>query len=70
LRPDEFARAISIGRAPEGRRPHLRKVFDEVSPALLKNAVAEVAGPRGAEKLIPRVQRLAEEVGSEFRIAL
>jgi DNA-binding XRE family transcriptional regulator len=60
LTEDQLIRALLDGKIPAGRKPHMRTLFDEATPALLKGLVAEVSRwtkPGRVEKNLARISR-------------
>ena len=53
LSEEELIRTLLTGKVPANRRPHMRALLDEASPALLQGLLEEVSGwtkPGRAEK--------------------
>ena len=68
LTEEELIRALLTGRVPSGRRPHLRALIDESSPALLAGLVSEVAGWSKPGRVEKNLVKLAEQVGASRKI--
>jgi hypothetical protein len=64
LTEDELIRALLSGKAPSGKRPHLRALLDEGSGSLLRGLVAEAAGWSKPGKVEKNLATLAKELGS------
>jgi transcriptional regulator with XRE-family HTH domain len=64
LTEEELIRALLTGQVPSGRRPHLRVLIDESSPALLRGLVREVGRWSKPGRVQKNLQKLAEQVGA------
>ena len=67
LTPHELARALATGKVPEGRRPHMRVVFDEVPPAVFDGMVRQVGAWCPAGKLQGNIAAIAGQINSSRR---
>jgi HTH-type transcriptional regulator / antitoxin HipB len=68
LTEDELIRALLTGRVPSGRRPHLRTLFDETSPALLRGLLREVPRWSKPGRVEKNLVQLARQVGASKEI--
>lgn len=64
LTEEELIRALLTGQVPSGRRPHLRALIDETSPALLAGLVSEVGRWSKPGRVEKNLVKLAEQVGA------
>ncbi len=64
LTEDELIRALLTGRVPSGRRPHLRALIDETSPALLIGLVREVSRWSKPGRVEKNLMKLAKQLGA------
>jgi transcriptional regulator with XRE-family HTH domain len=68
LSDDELIRVLLTGKVPANRRPHMRALFDEASPAMLRGLLEEVSRwtkPGRAEK---NLAVLAKSLGTSVKI--
>jgi transcriptional regulator with XRE-family HTH domain len=65
LAEDELIQSLLSGKAPLGRRPHLRTLLDEGSDSLLRGLVDEVGGWTKPGRVEKNLARLARELGSK-----
>ena len=68
LTEEELIRALLTGQVPSGRRPHLRTLIDETSPALLRGLLSEVGRWSKPGRVEKNLLKLAEQVGASRRI--
>jgi transcriptional regulator with XRE-family HTH domain len=64
LTEDELIHALLTGQAPPGRRPHLRTLFDETSPVLLRGLVEELSRWSKPTRIEKNLLKLAQQVGA------
>jgi transcriptional regulator with XRE-family HTH domain len=68
LTEDELIRALLDGKIPAGRKPHLRTLFDEATPSLLKGLVTEASRWTKPGRVEKNLVRIARDIGSTGRI--
>ena len=64
----ELIRALLSGKIPTGRRPHLRALFEEASPNLMRGLVSEVSRWSKPGKIEKSLSAIANEVGATEQI--
>lgn len=64
LTEDELLWALLTGKAPAGRRPHLRSLLDEAPPSLLTGVVSEVIPWTKPGRIEKNLSKLARETGA------
>jgi transcriptional regulator with XRE-family HTH domain len=69
LTADELIHALLTGKAPAGKRPHLRTLLDEAAPELLRGLVGEAGKWTKPGKLEKNLEKIAHDVGATRRIA-
>lgn len=70
LLDDELIRILLTGKVPANRRPHMRALLDEASPALLQGLLEEVSRwtkPGRAEKNIAAIVKALGTPGKTIR---
>ena len=65
---EELIRALTTGKVPTNREPHLRALFDEAPPSLLRGLFAEAVRWTKPGKLDTNLRRLIQQVGATRRI--
>lgn len=63
LTEDDLVQALLTGKVPPGKKPHLRTLLDEATPALLKGLVSEA----GQWTKPGRVERNLAKIGRQVR---
>jgi len=63
LTENELIRALLSGKVPAGKRPHLRTLLDEASPALRKGLIEDVARWSTPGKVERNLAAMREELG-------
>jgi transcriptional regulator with XRE-family HTH domain len=64
LRENELIRALLTGKVPRGKGVHLRALFDEAPPPLLKGLATEAVRWSSPGKLQRNLEKLIEAVGA------
>jgi len=64
----ELIRALLSGKIPSGRRPHFRKLFEEVGSNLMRGLVSEVSRWSKPGKVEKSIAAIANIVGATERI--
>ncbi len=64
LTEQELLRAMLTGKVPAGRRPHLRMLFEEARPQIMKGLVSQLGQWTSSAKLQKNVARIADALGS------
>lgn len=68
LTEDELVQALLSARIPQGKRPHLRVLLDEATPALLKGLVKEVGRWTRPGRVEKNLAKIARDAASSRRI--
>ena len=68
LTDEELIRALTTGKVPSNREPHLRALFDEAPPSLLRGLLVEAARWTKPGKLETNLRRLNQQVAATRRI--
>lgn len=63
LTENELIRALLSGKVPAGKRPHLRTLLDEASPALRKGLIEDVARWSTPGKVEKNLAEMRKELG-------
>jgi hypothetical protein len=69
LTEDELVQALLTGKIPPRKRPHLRTLLDEATPAQLKGLVSEVSQWAKSGRVEKNISKIAAEIGSTTKIA-
>lgn len=68
LTEDELIHALISGKIPKGKRPHLRTLLDEATPALLRGLVKEASRWTKPGRVEKNLAALAREIGASRRV--
>lgn len=68
LTPQHLVRVMRTGRAPAGLIPHLRVVFDEVSPKVLDGAIEQAGLDLDRPTILANLREAARQVGTQLRL--
>ena len=68
LTEDELIQALLTGKIPPRRRPHLRTLLDEATPAQLVGLVSEVSQWAKPGRVEKNISKIAAEIGSTAKI--
>jgi transcriptional regulator with XRE-family HTH domain len=64
LTEGELTRALISGHIPRGRRPHLRTLFEEAPPSVLRGVVHEIGKYMGHDRVRRNTLVIAEALGA------
>ena len=68
LGEDELILALLTGKIPAGKRPHIRLLFEEAAPSLVRGLIGEVGRWSKPGRVEKNVAKLAHDIGATERI--
>jgi transcriptional regulator with XRE-family HTH domain len=68
LTEDELVNVLLTGKVPPGKRPHLRSLLDEASPALLNGLIEEVSQWSKPGRVEKNLAKIGTDVDASRRI--
>lgn len=69
LRKQELANALVTGKVPDGKRPQLRVVFDELPQSIFDGMIHQVSAWCPEDKLSKNISTIAMQIDSSRRAA-
>jgi transcriptional regulator with XRE-family HTH domain len=64
LSEDELIKTLLTGKIPAGKQPHLRAIFDEANPALLKGLQEEISQWTKPGKVENNLAKIADRISA------